>query len=46
MMGMVSVENVINAYRAREASGNWAEWASKNEDASELLNRIAKEING
>jgi len=39
------VENVINAYRARAASGNWAEWAEKNEDASILLNSIAKEIN-
>jgi hypothetical protein len=44
-MSMSVVENVINAYNGRDASGNWAEWAAKYPDAAGLLAGIEKELN-
>lgn len=34
---MVTCENIVNAYRAREKSENWAVWAQKNRDAARVL---------
>jgi hypothetical protein len=34
---MIAAENVVNAYNARKASENWAEWASANPAANRLL---------
>ena len=42
MRRMVLTENVINAYRARERSENWAKWVQENRQASELLAQAAK----
>lgn len=37
---MITAENIIEAYRDRKRSGNWAEWAEKNPAGSALLMRI------
>ena len=34
---MIAAENVVNAYNARKASENWAEWASAYPAANRLL---------
>jgi hypothetical protein len=36
--GMVLAENVVNAYREREASSNFAIWMDENEGKAILLN--------
>jgi hypothetical protein len=39
-------DNVVNAYRERERSENWAEWAEKNHARARILNaagRLAQE---
>jgi hypothetical protein len=43
---MVATENVVNAYKARKASSNWAEWAAANPGASRLLNAAMREAEG
>lgn len=35
--------NIITAYREREQNQNWAEWALKNKDRAELLERAMLE---
>jgi len=36
--GMVLAENLVNAYKERKASSDWAEWAADNPAMNELLN--------
>ena len=35
-------QNVVSAYREREASGDWAKWASDHKGAADLLARVAR----
>jgi hypothetical protein len=42
MRRMSLVENIVNAYRARERSDNWAAWAKEHPRDSELLAQAAK----
>ena len=35
---MLTAENIVNAYRARDASANWAQWATENPELNRLLN--------
>jgi hypothetical protein len=37
---MIVAENIVEAYRDRKKSGNWAEWAEKNPSAAELLRQV------
>jgi len=36
-------ENVYNGYQARKASGNLAEWTTKNQDIAAILSGLEKE---
>jgi len=38
MRKMILAERIVEAYQARAKSDNWAEWASQNQDAANLLN--------
>ncbi len=38
---MTIAENVANAYRARQSSGNWAKWSMENKEMAELLSKAA-----
>lgn len=37
---MITAENIVEAYRDRKGSGNWAEWAEKNPAVSALLMHV------
>ena len=37
LKGMLLAEMVVNAYQAREKSGEWAKWAGENPDLNRLL---------
>jgi len=39
---MVTAENIVEAYHARLATNDWAEWAKANKSMSRLLNEAAK----
>jgi hypothetical protein len=34
---------IIEGYRSREASGNWAEWSAKNPDIARMLVELERE---
>ena len=36
--GMVLAENVVRAYKERQAASDWAVWARDNPDKAEMLN--------
>ena len=46
MRRMSTVENIVNAYRARAQSENWAEWAQANPALSRLLNAAIRAAHG
>jgi hypothetical protein len=37
---MLITANIIQAYKSREGSDNWAEWSRKNPELSNLLNYV------
>ena len=37
LKAMVLAENVVNAYKSREQSGDWAAWARENSSLNKLL---------
>ena len=39
---MLIVDNIINAYRSREQSDNWADWANKHKIENKILNEAMK----
>ena len=42
---MNMAQQVYDAYLSRKASENWADWATKNEDAAHLLARVERLLN-
>lgn len=43
MKEMNIAENIYNAYQSRKASGNLAEWTTKNEGLAGILSGLEKE---
>lgn len=39
LRSMMIANNIYEAYRSRERSGDWAGWAEANPEANEMLNR-------
>jgi hypothetical protein len=40
---MLLTENVVNAYKSRKESENWAKWADDNREAQEMLEYARKQ---
>ena len=43
---MIIAENIVQSFRARKNSENWAAWANNNPASARLLTEIEKELNG
>ena len=43
---MAEAKKIYDAYKSREGAEDWTEWAKKNEQASEILNKVEIIING
>ena len=39
MREIVQAENIERAYKARESSGNWAEWTKQNPELAAILTK-------
>jgi hypothetical protein len=46
ILRMMRAEHVLQAYVARTASADWAEWTERNPDKAELLIEAMKANNG
>jgi len=43
---MEAATNVIDGYKSRQASGNWAEWTAKHPELSKILTELEIEASG